>query len=127
MQRSLDEHRRENPLKSARADAKAREIHAVAQEVVRLDALTGDPDWDYFLRYLQAASNAATRHRDIEFKKLRDPMLVNSEEIAKCKVKIAIADARIDTLNELLLLPKMLKENAEKARQVIAEMERDSK
>ena len=53
-------------------------------------------------------------------------MLVNGEEIAKCKIKIAIVDARLETLEELLLLPKMLKENGEKARKIIAEMERDA-
>jgi hypothetical protein len=127
MQRSLDEHRQAHPkLTAAQNPEKRRELFAIAQEVVRLDALTGDPAWDYFLRYLAASAKAATRHRDNEFAKLRDPMLVNDDEIAKCKVKVAMVDERLRVLEELLLLPKMLKENGEKARAIIAEMERDA-
>jgi len=127
MTMNIDEYRKEHPIKAAqpRLDVTA-ELKSIAQEFVKLEALTGDPDWDYFLRYIQAALSASTKHQEFEEKVLLNPLQVNTEEIMKAKIKTAILFGRVEALKEVLALPKMLKDGAETARRKIAEMEKDA-
>lgn len=129
--RSLDEFRSARPGQEAerasRTEKTAQALEAISREAVRMQALTGDPAWDHFLTYLEAAYKAAIKHRDFEFAKLRDPMLVNDEEIARCRAKITILESRISTLDEIIGLPKFIKEHGELARVQIADMERGAK
>lgn len=125
MTRTIDEYRERKPL-PAREGPQRTDLKMLAQETVRLAALTGDEHWDHFLSYLEAAVKIAKHLSDGEAAKLRDPMLVNAEEIAKCRARITQLDSRIVTLEEILLLPKFLRENAAAAREKIAEMEREA-
>lgn len=122
--RTLDEFRQQAPERSTRTSQIAH-LRPLAQVAPRIEALTGDPTWDYFLAYLEAAATAARRHLEFEFVKLRDPMMVNGDEIAKCKAKITAIEARLETLSEVMALPKLLREQSERAHELIAQMERD--
>lgn len=53
-------------------------------------------------------------------------MQVDPQEIQRCKAKIAMVDSRIETLDELMKLPKFIREHGERARDLIAEMTRDA-
>lgn len=101
------------------------ELRMIAHEAVRLEAVTGDEDWDHFLAYLEAALRATTRQREAAQTALLDPRMVNNDAIHACKLSIAALEARIGTLKEIITLPKFLKEQAGLARGQIAELERD--
>ena len=127
MSQSLDEFRQTRAQPSAeRVRRTAEALETISREAVRAQNMTGDANWDHFLTYLEAARRAAVKHRDFEFEKLRDPMMVNADEIAKCKAKINGVDARIDTLEEIMALPRTLIANGERAREMIAEMIKDA-
>jgi hypothetical protein len=125
--RTLDEFRKERPLQAAPRSANLGNMQMIAHEAVRLEALTGDPDWDHFLAYFEAALKMATRMRDQEMTRLRDPGLVNPDDVAKLRANLLRLDARIDTLSEVLMLPQLLKKQGELARLQIAEMTRDAR
>jgi hypothetical protein len=121
MNRTLDEHRKENPRIGR---DRIPEMRMMLAEAVRMEAVTGDPDWDHYLAYLEAALMATTRLLDVELARLRDPRFVNSEMIQVCKSAIAALEARIGTLKEIQSLPKFLKERGAMARESIANLEK---
>lgn len=121
---NVDEFRKLRPVKTAKEPTP--ELRGVAQEAVRLEALTHDENWDYFLRYIEAAVKAAKRHKQVMIDRLCDPMQTNPDESAKAKAMIAVTGSRIETLEEILLLPKFLKEQGQKAVDKIVDMERSS-
>lgn len=124
---SIDEFRKRPKTASAERLARtAQALEGITREAVRMEALTGNPEWDHFLSYLEAAHKAALRHREVEFAKLRDPMLVDPQEIQRCKIKVAIIDTRIEAIDEIMALPKFIQDHGEKARELIAEMTRDA-
>ena len=123
--RTLDEFRK-LPRATTRESAIAK-VHLVAQQALRQDAVTGDPNWDYFLAYIEAAIAVNERARAGEDIKLRDPSLVNDEKIRVLRVNIVRIDERIATFKEVLSLPKFLKSQGEVARKQIAEFSAEQK
>lgn len=109
--------RRPRPIRDLASD-----LRIIAQQAVRHEAVTGDPNWDFFLAYLEHALQAAESQRDQEDKRLRNPALVNDEAIRTCKVALAQLEARIGTLKEVMMLPKFLKEQGNLAKQQITEL-----
>jgi hypothetical protein len=112
--RTLDEFK--NAARPARAVRDTTQLHVLAQEAVRMENLTGDPHWDHFLSYLEFALKETRRLLEIQRQKLSDPGLVNDEQIRLLKSNIAQSEARIWTLNEVIELPKKLKEGAQIAK-----------
>lgn len=124
--RTLDEFRRERPLPQRERPENSVAAQTIVREAVRMEAVTGDPDWDHYNAYLEAAVKMAERVRDEGVRKLRDPFLVNDEAIRALKASITRLDARIDTLKEVLALPKLIKERAALVKPQIAEMTQDT-
>jgi hypothetical protein len=120
--KTLSEFRDARPLPAKRSP----DLQVIAQEAVRLEALSGDPAWDHYNAYLQAALTAAEGRRDQELSKLRDPMMVNDEAIRVTKVRLAEIEMRVGTLKEILYLPKFIKQHGAAAALQIAEMGENS-
>jgi hypothetical protein len=110
---------RERPAKKPSFD-----LRLIAQEAVRMEAVTGDPDWDFFNSFLESAIKATTRQLDVQLAQLRDPRFVNTEAIQICKSAIAALEARIGTLKEVQALPKYIKERGAHARAQIEDLEK---
>lgn len=114
-----DEWKDRRPLRAVRTPPN---LDVIVREAVRMDALTGDENWDFFLAYLEAALRAAEAQQKIEDSKLRSPLLVNDEAIRALKAQLTFIESRIHTLKEVLMLPKYLKEHGDAARAQIADM-----
>ena len=121
---SLDEYRARQTTATGQRD-RAHELRSIAQEAVRAEALTGQPEWDWFARYIEAQIKAADR--EIQTKRAQAAMLVlTNEAMAKAAaVVVTMMEARAQTLREVLLLPKWLKEQGERAGKLIAGMAAD--
>lgn len=121
---SLDEYRARQTASAGKPD-RTHELRGIAQEAVRAEALTGSPEWDNFLRYLEAQIKEA--EHEIQTKRAQAAMFVLTDE-AKAKaaaVVVTMMQARAQTLREVLLLPKWLKEQGERAGKLIAAMAAD--
>ncbi len=120
MTTSLDDFRsRQRP----QAPSRAPDLKAAVQESVRAAALTGHPAWDWYLRYVEA--NIKATERMIELKRNQAAALILVDEpSAKAAAVIAASLAvKLETLNELILLPKWILENGEAAKKLVAELE----
>jgi hypothetical protein len=124
---SIDEFRKATSLKSAdRLTSMAGALQALAQEAVRMEAVTGSAEWNHFLAYIEAAAKDARAKRDYEIQRLRDPMMVDAKEMATSKAKLAVLDGRINALDEVIGLPKFIQENARLAAATIDEMTKNA-
>jgi len=101
------------------------ELRAIAQDVVRMSALTGNESFDWYNRFLEAAIKAARRHLDQQTGVLQAPFSPD-EAVRLARIKCIMIEARIEALTEVLMLPKFLLENSAKARAQIDGMERDA-
>ena len=122
MSLTLDEFRRTRPIAQRETTP---EVRAIAQEAVRLTALTGHESWEWYNRFLEAAIKAARRQLAQQTAVLESPFATD-EDIRMARTRVILIQARIEALTEVLMLPKFLVENAEKARKQIVEMERDA-
>ena len=119
---SLDDFRsrvRETP----QAQARIMELKGMAQDVPRMVALTGDTNWDYYLRHIEAQIKAAERMVAIEKEKLSSPAITLHEQMLLIKNRITIWQSRAETLREVIALPKYLRDQGERAAKLVAELE----
>lgn len=119
--RTIDEfHRSAPPRKNT--DDEIRHLHALRQAEVSADKLTGDPDWDVYLSYLQHAVDSTQEQKRALERRLHSPDLVEHVEILKTKMALAECTARIDAWNAAISLPVDIKKNGNKAKDLIARM-----
>ena len=120
MTASLDEYRtRPRPVRAERLP----ELKTAVQEQVRAAALTGHPAWDWYLRHIEA--NIKATERMIEAKRNQAASLVLIDESAARAAAVLAAGlaVKLETLNELILLPRWIMENGEAAKKLVAELE----
>lgn len=98
-------------------------LRAIAQQAARQEAVTGDPDWDYFLAYIENALQTAERERATDEVRLHDPNLVSDDKVRALRMSLIRLDVRIGTLKEVLLLPKYLKKQGDMAKESLANLE----
>ena len=119
---SLDEYRASLRV-STQGQSRIAELKGMAQEVPRMAAVTGDANWDYFLRHLEAQIKAAERMIAIEKEKLSSPTVTLHEQMLLIKNRIIIWQTRAETLREVIVLPKHLRDQGERAAKLVAELE----
>lgn len=120
---SIDEYRNRNkPVKTERT----LDLQAIVRESARMEVLTNDENWNFFLSYLEAHLKATKRHASGLMEQLRDPLIVNPDQIGKIRAALSLADCRAAVLDEIMKFPKELLEQGEKAKKMIAEMQRDA-
>ena len=98
-------------------------LQALVQAEVKAEHITGDPGWDTFLSYIQAAIE---KHEDelISLKAmLESPDMMNSDDMMNCKIAVIRRRERISAWNAVIGLPKDIKEHGEKAKALLDVME----
>lgn len=122
MAESLDDFRKRN--ERPRPD-RIPQAQGIVREAARMSVLTNDENWDFWLSYLEAHLQATKRNAEHFNAKLRDPFVVNPDEIAKIRAALNMADTRATVLQEIMDFPKLLLQEGEKAKKLLAEMQRD--
>lgn len=95
----------------AKRDPKEQErqnLAMIRQAGVAAEMLTGNPDWDKFLTYLQPALEANTAQRDAFMRDLANPLLVNVDEVSKRRIAVIRLNERIEVLQWVIALPAHL-------------------
>lgn len=118
--RTFDEFRRNAPRREAEADL--RHLRALQQAEVAANNLTGSPEWDVFLSYVQHAVKETTEQRDAWQRRLNAPDVVDHTELLKIKIAIAECNARIDAWTVAIALPADIKRNGNKAKDLMARL-----
>lgn len=125
MSLNIDEFRNRNRPEAKKVD-RTPDLQAIAREAAKIETLTHDENWNLFLSYLEASLKASKRHAQGMAEQLRDPMIVNPDQIAKIRASLSMADVRSAVIEEIIAFPKFLLEQGEKAKKQIEEMQRDS-
>ena len=86
-------------------------------------ALTGSAEWDYYLRWVEANIKATERLIETKTAQAAALVLVDETKAKEAAVMVAALTARAETLREVILLPKWIKEQGEAAAKVVAELE----
>lgn len=122
MTASLDEYRqrlREQPQLRNRVN----ELKGLAQEVPRMAALTGSETWDHFSRYLEAQIRIAEAEIEVKRNQAASLVLVDEAKAKAAAVIVTALESRAQTLRDVILLPKWLMEQGEKAAELVAQMQ----
>jgi hypothetical protein len=98
------------------------ELRAMRQAEPVAGALTGDPHWDLFVSYIQAALEETGRQIDEWIKVLRDPAVVSHDELMRAKVCLAECTGRVDAWSSVLRLPHDIKAQGEQAAEILARL-----
>ncbi len=99
------------------------QLQALVQAEVKAEHITGDPGWDTFLSYIQAA---VEKHEDelVSLKALLEsPDMMNADDMMNCKIAVIRRRERISAWNAVIGLPRDIKEHGEKARALLDVME----
>ncbi len=105
------------------AQNRINDLRGMAQEAPRMAALTGSADWDMFLRHVEANIKATERMIEQKRNLAASMVLVDEPKAKVAAVMVTALEARRDTLLELILLPKWIRENGEAAAKLVAELE----
>ena len=104
--------------------AQEQQIRMLIQAAVSLDRVTGDPDWDKFLSYVQGALEYAEElTKEVEVQ-LADIYLVDQTKILTLKASLALLKGQVLSLEWVLAIPKELKEQGKIAREDIGGLEK---
>ena len=120
MNESLDEFKARTGDKKAEREAAHRpQLQMLARAEVNSRALTGDPLWDTFLSYLQAAVEQTEAQRDTFTATISDPKVVNGDQIMMAKTGLAECTGRLEAWNAVISLPKDLIEMGQEAKTLL--------
>jgi hypothetical protein len=96
-------------------------ILAGASPVMR--GLTGNPNWDRYLSYLQGFIERTNIMLSNARSKLSDPAVWEHKDLLKLKSDILVAEAIVQTFTLCISLPKAIVDGAEEAQKLVTEFE----
>lgn len=111
---------------SQRREAKQRFGHGMANlqsAAVSVEQLTGQPAWDRYLSYLQAAVEVSEKHVQSLISTLASPNLVSGDDIIRLKIMIESVNSRIITLNACMSIPKVILDGRDASAILMAHVE----
>jgi len=94
-------------------------LRTIAQGEVLAQQLTGSAEWDAFLRVAKGMRDEAEQELGATRDLLERPDL-STDEIRQLQARIGRARTRMDTIDTVLGIPKVLAEQGEQARELIA-------
>jgi len=112
-QKTLEESRRE------RVRRRAREIRQVAQAAAPAEILTGSQEWDYFITLLQSQIDTLQKILMALRDSAASDLSFEHSDLARYKAQEMRISAQIDTLQQIIALPKQIIEQGEKAKLVL--------
>ena len=94
------------------ARARAVDLSLLHSALVKAEAMTGHPAWDGFLQQCQARLDEAVASREMWNERMR--MAFQDSDLRMAQANWHIQNSRVDTLNEIMELPRRVIETARK-------------
>ena len=94
-------------------------LETLSQAQIKAEHVTGDPNWDTFLSYIQAAVESHEEELEQLKTMLESPVMVAPDDIMRLKIAIISCRARLAAWDAVISLPKDIKEHGEKARAIL--------
>ena len=92
--------------------ARAVDLTLLHSALVKAQAMTGHPAWDSFLQQLQARVDEAVASREMWAERMR--MAYQDSDVRMAQCNWHIQNSRVDTINEIMELPKNVMATARK-------------
>ncbi len=100
---------------------KVHQLRTVERAALKAQAITGDPNWDNYLTYLQAAiDNTEQQHKRLQEQLCGD--VVELVDMMRIKLALAECNGRLIAWRAARDLPKDLIENGDKARDLLTKV-----
>ena len=84
-------------------------LDLLTQAQISSEKVTGDPDWDRYLSYLQAAVERTRMHRERYSDVLSDPKVTDQAAMMAAKIGLLECDAQIKAWDAAISLPVFIK------------------
>ena len=97
-------------------------LEILAQAEVGAANLTGDPIWDIFLSYIQAAIERTEAEIRTTETLLGSPEVTDVPDLMRLKIQLARLKERVSAWNAVISLPKDIKIEGEKAKTLLERM-----
>lgn len=97
-------------------------LRLLSQAEVAADKLTNDPTWNIFLSYIQAAIVRTEQVAAEAEAVVMSPNVTNMDEMMAAKMTATIARSRVEAWKQVLELPRLLKRDGEKAKNILLEL-----
>ena len=123
MIRTLDEY--QSRPEASKPDDQRPRLELLRQAAIRTELLTGTPDFDSFLGYIQAAMEGTEGQRESLVELLSDPLVVDHARIMQAKIALAECKGRIDAWQVVIKLPKDLIQAGDKAKGLLERMSKE--
>ena len=94
------------------ARVRAVDLSLLHSALVKAEAMTGHPAWDGFLQQLQGRLDEAMAEREMWSDRMR--MAFQDSDLRMAQANWHIQNSRVDTLNEIMELPRRVIETARK-------------
>lgn len=98
------------------------ELLHLKQAAISASNMTGTPEWDVFLQYLQAGVEAASEQRDAFMRDLANPLLVDPNAVAQKRIAVIRLNDRIDTITRIIAMPAEIKHHGRIADEKLKEI-----
>ena len=100
-------------------------LELLRQAAIRTEHLTGSPDFDSFLGYIQAAMEGTEAQVRSWIELMSDPLIVDHDQIMRAKIALAECKGRIDAWQAVIELPKDLIQAGDKAKGLLERMTKE--
>jgi len=102
-------------------------LEILAQAELNAANLTGDPTWDIFLSYIQAAIERTEAEIGTTEILLGSPEVVEIADLMRLKIQLARLKERVSAWNAVISLPKDIQIEGEKAKTLLERMAETSR
>lgn len=99
------------------------ELRQMARAAVAAEKLTGDESWDHFLTLLQDVIDRSVAREAMAMDTLRSPGVLDHSSLLAAKVDLIRMQERREVLEQVIALPRKLKEKGKEALDALAILE----
>ncbi len=96
-------------------------LKQVAMGVPPMEALTGDPNWDIFTKIAQARIDELKEELTARRSRLTDGPYEGTDEIIAQRIEISRVVGQVESLTNIQMIPKRLKEKGAEAAKLLRE------
>lgn len=121
----IDEYLKKAKIPEKRAERLRAQVPAFDQAIradLEMGSITGDEDWDRYLSYVQAIRNHYEDRRIAAISAISSPIVATVDDVMRQKSQLSMTIGAVNALDAVLQIPAMLKQDAEKAKELLTQI-----
>ena len=98
-------------------------LYQIAQAAPKMELLTGDENWDAYLRHVQSLIEQTDKVLNASKEKYFSDLALGDEERRKVFITILLLQERMNAMNLLIQIPKQIMESGKQALNELSKIE----